>query len=256
MDSYNSYNGFASVYDELMDQTPYEEWSQTVVDILKENNINDGLVLDLGCGTGTVTELLATAGYDMIGVDLSGEMLEEAMKKRDESGHDILYLCQDMREFELYGTVMAVVSLCDSINYLLDDEDVIETFRLVNNYLDPNGLFIFDINTDYKYREIIGDSVIAENRDDCSFIWENEYDEESGINAYYLTLFIKNGEGLFEKVEEEHYQKGYSIEKIKGFIEKAGMIFEKAFDTDTKGQVTDTTQRFTVVAREKGKAYE
>ena len=118
---------------------------------MKEYGISDGQVLDLGCGTGTVTELLADAGYDMIGVDNSCDMLEIAEEKKEKSGHDILYLMQDMREFELYGTVRAVVSVCDSVNYILEEEDLLEVFSLVNNYLDPGGMFIFDMNTHYKY---------------------------------------------------------------------------------------------------------
>ena len=109
------YIGFADVYDELMDEVPYAQWRDQIVETLAEYGVTDGLVLDLGCGTGTMTELLTEAGYDMIGVDLSEEMLQIAQRKRDASGHDILYLCQDMREFELYGTVRAIVSICDSI---------------------------------------------------------------------------------------------------------------------------------------------
>ena len=131
------------------------------------------LVLDLGCGTGTITELLYEKGYDMIGVDSSEEMLQIALDKKFETGSDILYLCQDMRELDLYSTVGTVVSVCDSLNYLLMDEDVLQTFHLVNNYLFPGGIFIFDFNTIYKYEEVIGDTTIAENREDCSFIWEN-----------------------------------------------------------------------------------
>ena len=146
------------------------------------------LVLDLGCGTGTITELLYEKGYDMIGVDSSEEMLQIALDKKFETGSDILYLCQDMRELDLYSTVGTVVSVCDSLNYLLMDEDVLQTFHLVNNYLFPGGIFIFDFNTIYKYEEVIGDVTIAENREDCSFIWENFYSCEDHINEYDVTV--------------------------------------------------------------------
>ena len=185
------YEDFALVYDRFMDETPYEEWCQFVVGRLKQDQITDGILLDLGCGTGSMTELLAKQGYDMIGVDLSDSMLDIAMEKRAQSGHNILYLQQDMREFELYGTVRAVICLCDSLNYLLEEDDLLTTFKLVNNYLDPNGLFIFDFNTVYKYETVIGDSTIAENREDCSFIWENYYTAEDQINEYDLTIFVK-----------------------------------------------------------------
>ena len=113
-----AYTSFARVYDTFMDNVPYKEWADYLGKILKEYGIDDGLVLDLGCGTGSMTEMLASSGYDMIGVDNAEEMLEIAMEKKVESGHDILYLLQDMREFELYGTVRAVISACDSVIWI------------------------------------------------------------------------------------------------------------------------------------------
>ena len=247
-----AYTDFALVYDILMDNTPYEVWCERVVSILKESRIKNDIVLDLGCGTGTLTELLAKKGYDMIGVDLSYEMLARAMEKREQSGLPILYLQQDMREFELYGTVKAVVSVCDSLNYLLEDEDVIETFKLVNNYLDPEGLFIFDFNTVHKYRDVIGDTTIAENREDCSFIWENYYHEEECINEYEVTFFIKEGE-YFRRFEETHYQRGYTVEEMKTFLIQAGMDFVSMKDADTWDEVTEESERICIVAKERGK---
>ena len=179
-----AYTSFASVYDIFMDNVPYEEWGEYLRGLLEEYGAESGLVVELGCGTGAMTEILAGYGYDMIGVDNSEEMLELAMDKKLASGHDILYLLQDMREFELYGTVRAAVSVCDSVNYITEPEELAEVFRLVNNYLDPGGVFIFDFNTDYKYREILGEQTIAEDRGDCSFIWDNCYYEDERINEY------------------------------------------------------------------------
>lgn len=247
-----AYTDFALVYDTLMDNTPYKEWCERITGILQKYGIENDLVLDLGCGTGTLTELLAKEGYDMIGIDYSQEMLARAMEKRDESGLQILYLLQDMREFELYGTVKAIVSVCDSLNYLLEEEDVIETFRLVNNYLDPKGLFIFDFNTVYKYKEVIGDATIAENREDCSFIWENYYHEEDEINEYEVTFFIKEGE-LFRRFEETHYQRGYTPQQMKDFLAKAGLEFVMMADSDTGKEVTSESERIYMIARECGK---
>ena len=119
-----AYTSFAEVYDTFMDNVPYEEWADYLEDRLKEYGIRDGLVLELGCGTGSMTELLAEKGYDMIGVDNSEDMLEIAMEKRIESGHDILYLLQNMQEFELYGTVRAIVSVCDCVNYVTDKNEL------------------------------------------------------------------------------------------------------------------------------------
>ena len=203
-----------------------------------------------------MTRLLAGKGYDMIGVDNSVDMLEIAMEKKEEEGQDILYLLQDMREFELYGTVRAVVSVCDSMNYITEEEDLLEVFRLVNNYLDPGGIFIFDLNTEYKYEEILGDTTIAEDREDASFIWDNYYDPEEQINEYDLALFVpveKDGETLYRKYEETHYQKAYSLEKVKELLLKAGMEFVVAYDAFTRDPVREDSERIYILAREKGK---
>lgn len=213
-----AYTGFAQVYDIFMDNVPYDNWTEYLTGLLQEYGVKDGLVLELGCGTGKVTRRLALKGYDMIGIDLSDEMLEIAREKEysddswteaaepegDLNGRNpILYLQQDMREFELFGTVSAVVSICDSMNYITSEEDLIKVFQLVNNYLDPGGLFIFDLNTEYKYKNLLGDATIAENREDCSFIWENYYDEENRMNEYNMTIFVKAEEEMEEADMEE-----------------------------------------------------
>ena len=250
MREYESYESFAQVYDELMDNVPYDEWAEFYTNKLKEYGIADGLVCDIGCGTGSMTMRLAKAGYDMIGIDNSEEMLLMAREKAGES--EILYLQQDMREFELYGTVRACVSVCDCVNYVLEEDELTDVFRLVNNYLDPKGIFVFDFNTTYKYEQVIGDTVIAENREDCSFIWENYYHEEERINEYVVTFFIKEGE-LFRRFEETHYQRGYTAEEMQVYLEKAGLEFVSMQDADTLLEVTDETQRVYMLAREKGK---
>jgi len=279
-----AYTGFAQVYDIFMDDTPYEEWCgyltgvlekyresgsagaagtavpktgnnyiiETDDDVIKNNLQQEhNSILDLGCGTGTLTELLARQGYDMIGIDNAQEMLQIAMDKRDESGLDILYLLQDMREFELYGTVGAVISVCDSVNYLLEEEDIVRTFRLVNNYLFPKGIFIFDFNTVYKYAAVIGDATIAENREECSFIWDNYYHEAEQVNEYDLTIFVrqKTGEGLYRRFQETHYQRGYELEQMKDFLRQAGLVFLEAIDADTQEAVRNESERIYVVAR-------
>ena len=265
-----AYTSFASVYDTFMDNVPYEEWGEYIYSLLCRYGVRDGIVLDLGCGTGTMTEILAGYGYDMIGVDNSEDMLELAMEKRMASGYDILYLLQDMREFELYGTVRAVVSVCDSVNYITEPEELAGVFRLVNNYLDPGGIFIFDFNTEYKYREVMGDCTIAEDRGPCSFIWDNCYYEEERINEYDLTLFIREGtapgqnEGaeeddteengaLYRKYTETHFQRGYTLEEIRELLSSAGLIFQAAYDMDTREAAGEKSERICVIARECGK---
>ena len=284
-----AYSSFAQVYDLFMDNVPYEEWSEYVIALLKEEKIEDGLVLDLGCGTGKMTRLLAAAGYDMIGIDNSEEMLEiareyeygelcgdeygetvddaEAMSEaeidwdeeqmteevsdaKEDSHRKILYLLQDMREFELYGTVRAVISICDSMNYILEEEDLLQVFKLVNNYLDPGGIFIFDMNTRYKYAEMLGETTIAENREEGSFIWENYFDEEEDINQYDLTLFIREEDDRYSKYEETHYQRVYDLEVVKALLKEAGMEFVAAYDAFSKSPVRKDSERIYILARE------
>ncbi len=246
------YSALASVYDEFMDDIDYEKWSDFIEDTLKTYNIENGLVLDLGCGTGRLTELLSDKGYDMTGVDGSQEMLQQALQKRDISKKDILYLNQDMRDFELYGTMRAIVSTCDCMNYITDINELKDVFRLVNNYLDPKGIFIFDFNTKKKYQNI-GDASIAENREDGSFIWENFYNEEEAINEYQLTLFLPTGTGLYKKYEENHIQKGYELSEIKKAVEDSGLVFLNAYDGYSSNPADDNCDRIVIVAMENGK---
>ena len=268
-----AYRSFAEVYDLFMDNVPYDLWRDHLVRLLRESGVTDGLVAELGCGTGKMTRRLAAAGYDMIGIDSSCDMLNIAMEGREkhatESGQEnatgsrdeskpekqILYLCQDMREFELYGTVAAVVSVCDSMNYILTREDLIQVFSLVNNYLDPGGVFIFDMNTRYKYEQLLGDGVFAENRPQGSFIWENYFDEDSGVNQYDLTLYIRREDGCYERYEETHLQRCYETEQIRSALEAAGMEFVDVLDADTLEAPQESTQRIYVIARERGKEH-
>ena len=253
----DAYTEFAKVYDLFMDNIPYEEWGAYLKRLLHENGVDDGLVLELGCGTGTMTEILAEAGYDMIGVDQSEEMLEEAARKREESGHEILYLCQDMREFELYGTVRAIVCVCDSMNYILEEEEVLGILTsAAHNYLDYGGLFIFDLNTEYKYREILGEQTIAENREEGSFIWENYYDEESMINEYDLTLFVKEPSGLYRKEEENHFQRAYSLGTIRELVKRSGLNLLHIYDAFTHEPARKDSERVYVICQRPEKTAE
>ncbi len=258
-DGGRAYAGFARVYDLFMDNVPYGEWQGRITELLRGYGIKDGLVLDLGCGTGVMTRLLAQAGYDMIGVDSSAEMLGVAMESEEAGARDILYLQQDMREFELYGTVRAVVCVCDSLNYVLEEEELLEVFRLVNNYLDPGGIFLFDMNTPHTYRDVLGETTIAESREEASFIWENEFDEASQVNRYDLTVFIReeglaaDGADLYRKYEETHFQRAYPARRVLELLAEAGMEFLAAYDGYGEAPAHEGSERILFAAREKGK---
>ncbi len=245
-----AYTSFAYVYDTFMDNVPYGEWARHIREKLCEHGVTDGIVLDLGCGTGTMTERLAGYGYDMIGVDNSEDMLELAMEKKTESGYDILYLLQDMRGFELYGTVRAVVSVCDSVNYITEPDELEEVFRLVNNYLDPKGIFLFDFNTVHKYRDVIGDSTIAEDRGVCSFIWDNRYYEKEQINEYDLTLFIAED---FNPMENAYVsERTADSEDALLSEEGAGDLEDTMFSEEEGGENGSLYRRYTETHYQRG----
>lgn len=255
----DAYTSFAQVYDELMDNIPYDEWIDYIIRLLHEQNITDGLVTELGCGTGTITEGLASAGYDMIGIDLSPDMLEIANEKKLEHGlSSIMYLQQDMCSFELFGTVNAIICVCDSINYLENTEQITTVFSLANNYLEAGGIFICDFKTRHYFRDVVADSTIAEDRDDVSFIWDNYYDEEQNINELSLSLFTKETDDLYRKTQEFHYQIGLTCEEMKHCVDAAGMELLAMYDAFTHNPATDNSERVYVIAREKhheGKLY-
>ena len=249
------YSAFAAAYDGYMDNIPYSKWTSHICKILCKHNISEGLVLDLGCGSGTVTTMLSDRGYDMTGIDASEDMLREAADKRGD--RNILYLEQDMRSFELYGTMKAVISVCDSMNYLTDKRDIRKVFRLVNNYLDPGGLFIFDMHTAYYYGHELGSRTFARTGMNGAYIWDNYFDAGSGKNEYFLTLFEENPDGSYARSEEEHIERAYDAVYIIRELEKAGLNVLSVTDgyTDRKAGEKSTRLLFTAQLPE-GSKYE
>ncbi len=232
------YAALSEAYDNFMSDIPYDEWALHIKKILEKNGIKDGLVCDLGCGSGILTTKLADLGFDMTGIDSSTEMLMKARERSE--GSDILYLEQDITSFELYGTVRAFVSTCDVLNYVIDTEDLKKIFALVKNYLDPGGIFIFDIHTPYYYNKICASNTFSSADEDGAYIWENDFDEETGINRYFVTVFTRDyvnsncetgqynkNDGKFPEIyrrfEEEHMEKAHSIVDIKQAAGTAGL---------------------------------
>lgn len=252
------YGGFAASYDLFMDNIPYDTWAEYLQGLLTEYGVTDGLLLELGCGTGNMTSRMADRGYDMIGIDVSEDMLELA---REKCSAEVLFLQQDMRQMELYGTVAAMYCVCDGMNYLLEPQDLREVFARANNYLDSGGVFIFDLKTGYFYQDILGNRTIAENREDASFLWENEYHEDTSVNEYLLTVYRLEDEerDLFSRCEELHFQRAYEIEEIRQLIEEAGMEFVAMYDAFTRKPPHNHSERVYFVARERyqeGKYYD
>lgn len=280
------YDAFASVYERLMANVPYDAWVRRITKLFKETGIDNGLVVDLGCGTGSVTRRLAAKGYEMIGIDISEEMLSEAWVRekgfeRDHTAIDpitgqmhslegikgpnlddfqkpvpnsteTLYLQQDIRCFELFGTVRAIISCCDVINYIVNPAEVETIFRLVNNYLDPQGLFVMDFNTPWYYSQVLGNNTITEINDDLVLLWENEETEE-GLHQSSLTIFQQQLTGDYTRFDEAHLQRGYSMKEIYDKAEKAGLVDIQFFDGYTVKPATNRSERIVMTARENGK---
>lgn len=256
-----SYTNFAEVYDTFMDNVDYTKWADDVDSMIRRYGISvphadadeeKNLVVDLGCGTGVVTELLGKKGYDMFGIDLSEDMLNIALRRKIENNSSTMYLCQDMRDFELYGTAGTFVSVGDSVNYLLTDDDMLAMFERVKLFLYPGGIFVFDFKTRHLYRDVIGERTIAEDREDCSFIWNNWYNDSTRINEYDLSLFVAEpaaGAGMFRKFEEVHRQRGYDLSEMKALSQRAGLSWVTAVDSDTMGEITDKSERILAVVR-------
>jgi len=243
----DAYTSFASVYDLFMDNVPYEEWCAFLCKILAQHGITDGPVLDLGCGTGKMTRLMSEQGYDMTGIDNAAEMLQIAAMEPGEV--PILYLLQDMQDLELDGCVRAVYSVCDCVNYVLDEEELQQAFSRVHEYLEEDGVFIFDVNTSYKYTKLLAENTFAESRDEGSFIWDNYYNEEERINEYDLTLFIPEGDELYRRYTETHYQRNYETETLLKLLKNAGFIDICVYDDYTDAPLCETSERAVFVAK-------
>ena len=246
------YQDFAYLYDALQQDVPYGEFADYYEEIMKKFDNPKGLCLDLGCGTGNITMELSRRGFDMIGVDSSLDMLEVAREKAYEEERSILYLNQDMTSFELYGTVSTVVSTLDCVNYITDEEALLQVFELVNNYLDPKGLFIFDINSEYKLEHILGNNTYVSDDEDIFYSWQNSYDKKKRICTFDLTFFEKD-EDCYYRYDETHYERAYSIDEITKLLEEAGMEVVGVFDNLSFNAPNDKSERIFFVAREKGK---
>jgi len=254
----SNFDAIASVYDNINSDIDYSKWADFIENCFgKYMHQKPSLVLDLACGTGRMTFELQKRGYDMIGVDASEDMLAIAYDRAYESNiNDILFIKQDIRNFELYGSVGAVCSCLDSINYLTTKEDLEKCFLCVHNYLDPDGLFIFDVNTPYKFENIYGNNhYIFEDFDSngqnayCG--WQNEYDRESGICNFYLSVFTEASDGSYERSDEEQTEKCYTAEQLTESLTMCGFETIGIYADYNFSSPADDCERWYIVARAK-----
>ncbi len=237
------YVDFASVYDRLTYDINYKEFVDFVDKILLRHGKKPKLILELACGTGNMTCEFNKKGYDIIGVDNSVDMLSQAREKCPQN----LLLLQDMTEFELYGTVDAIVCLLDSVNYITDENKLIKMFSLIHNYLEYDGLFVFDINSEYKLRNIIAENTFVFDTDDIFYTWENEQQEDS-VN-FNLTFFVKNNLGTFDKIQETHTEKVYLVDKLVKMITESGLEYVATYADFSFDEPKTDSERIFIVAR-------
>jgi SAM-dependent methyltransferase len=257
------YNAIARVYDKLNADIDYAAWADFVEECFARYlPSKPELVLDLACGTGSMTLELAHRGYDMIGVDGSADMLSEAFARAEGAG--VLFLEQDMREFELYGTVGAVTCCLDSLNYLLSPTDLVRCFRTVHNYLDPDGLFLFDMNTPYKFREVYGNNAYVledelvwdegletEERAAIFCGWQNEYHPETAICDFHLSIFEELPNGEYRRSDEHQQERCYELTEIKDALAAAKLELVGVWSDFAYTAPTEKTERWYFCARSK-----
>jgi len=215
------YQEFAYLYDKLMKNVDYQRWADCIERIFEKNGRKPKTIVDLACGTGTITNILASRGYHMIGVDISEDMLFVAGEKARKSGLKISYICQDMTELTLHQPVDAIICMCDGFNYILEDEKLKEAFQRIHRYLNPGGILVFDISTYYKLSSILGNNTMADNDNEISLIWFNNFDRQTRILEMNLTFFEKK-DGFYKRTDEIHYQRAYYTEEIITLLEKSG----------------------------------
>ncbi len=244
------YNDFAEVYDRLQD-ADYERFVDYYEAAFKRYGIQPQLVLDLACGTGNITIPMSKRGYDMIGVDLSCEMLNIAREKAYDEEQSILFLNQDMTEFELYGTVDAIVCALDGINYITDEKMLEKVFKLAENYLNPGGIMIFDINTEYKLSKILADNTFVNEEQGIYYVWRNNYSPETKICEFELNFFEEQDDGTYLRFDEFQQERAYSVEEIQTAAESAKLIFEGAFRPFSFEKYIETDERVFFVATKK-----
>ena len=255
LQAYDGYRGIARVYDRLNAEIDYEAWADFVeACFVRYMSQKPDLVLDLACGTGRMALTLASRGYDMIGVDGSADMLSEAQGRAYEQGQTgVLFLLQDMRDFELYGTVGAITCCLDSINYLLSEQDVRRCFCCAHNYLDPDGLFLFDVNTPYKFRTVYGDNAyILEDEDLGGAVycgWQNHFDEDAGLCTFDLSLFEQTPNGLYERSDEQQCERMYTREQLTELLRSTGFEVLSCFGGWDMSEPEADCQRWYFVAR-------
>lgn len=242
------YNIFAEFYDQLMYDVDYKKRTAYLMKLFKKYGNAPTLLLDAACGTGGFSNEFAKLGVEVIGVDMSEEMLSQARENAMESGNDILFLCQKLEELDLYGTVDGAVCCLDSFNHITDYKALCKAVKKISLFLEEGKLFIFDVNTEYKHKEVLGNNVFVIEEDDVYCVWANKYTEKSKKTDIMLDFFVKEGE-QYSRFSEEFSERAYSSEELKAAIESAGLEIIEIFDDMTEKPLKNTSERAIYVTR-------
>ena len=245
-----SYGVFAKYYDRLMRDVDYAARADYLCAIFKKHALagTNTMLLDLACGTGNISFLLAKAGFDVIGVDASPEMLAHAISKADSDAHNPVFICQDMRRLDLYGTVKAAVCTLDGINHLTGREAVLESFKRVSLFLEPGGLFLFDLNTPYKLSHTLLDNTFVYDLGDLYCVWQNSYSKKSNVCRFDLTFFEKSG-NTYLRSDEHFSEKAYSTAQIEKLLKLSGLTLEAVYDDMGFSEPKEDSERLIYVVR-------
>jgi len=240
------YKGFAKYYDALMENTPYEIWAFYLDGYISSRYGKGVDVLDLACGTGNITIRLAKLGYNMTGVDMSEYMLNQAKNKAESEAIKIDFISQDMRLLNLPNTFDTVVSVCDGMNYVLQEDELKQVFIRVKQILKPHGAFLFDMNTEYKFKHQLGNNTFkGSGTGGKAYEWENTYNEETKINEYRVTFFSLNND---ERFVETHKQKAYDPLTVKKLLTEASFNQIKIRNSYTGTDMDEKTTRALFIA--------
>jgi len=243
------YIALAQIYDRLTLDVNYVQMADFFVQIFQKSSLNPKLVLDLGCGTGSLCIEMANRGYDMIGVDISPEMLQIATEKSQKHHDSILYLLQDIRSFELYGTVDVILASLDVLNHITKKRDLLEILRLVRNYLVPGGLFLFDINSEYKLSSKLPNQTFYQVEDDVAWIWNNTYNREKHLCKFDLTFFIKNEQKTYDRFDEVYSEKAWSSKDLRSAIQLSHLECLNIYNDFTFDMPDQNSERLFFVVR-------
>ena len=248
-----SYTNFADYYDRLMKKdVNYDKIADFIENIFTEYNVEPQLVCDLACGTGNITIPLAKRGYDMIGVDKSVEMLDIAKEKASKENQDILFLNQSISKLDLFGTCDAFLCMIDGVNYIINPKSFSNMLKKISTcFINPDGVFIFDVSSFYKLSKTIGNNTFIHDGDDIFYSWENKFYKSKNLSEMYLNFFVREGKKGYKRFCERHLQRAYTEDEIKNALKNAGFTDIKAFDGFNFKKPSKKSERITFVCRKK-----